>query len=404
MYINADGYVLIARNHWRGNSPAWSHGIRRYLVCRDNTFDYANDQVSLSSDRMLFENNTLTGHIVPGVTTNLHGLFTESWVGYNSWNRYIAHNTVRNVNFVPGNDGEAFALDSPGFYLFGDVRESAPEHTVIAEASRARSGSIGWNQEWQALVIKGRGLGQLRKVTGHAEQPGSAPVHRINVSPPWDVPPDRTSKVAIVRTQTGVVFEDNTVTDGCAGATQLYFCCYDCVAAGTVAERTLGVINYGVYVKNPVTPTRDRTAFMSFFTKVRGCRVSGASARFKNTWIGDRGEDGLADAPCFAPCIFGSEFRENTVDRTGCETKSDYDGRNPAGFCVSIQNGSTTGRSVVGSLFEDNLVRNSQYGYAINAPGCVGTLISRPKFEGTIVTPVLDHGTRTIVLARQKGT
>ncbi len=296
LYINADAHVLIAKNLWRGNSPAWSHGIKRYLVCRDNTFDYANDQVSLSSDRMLFENNTLTGHIVPGVTTNLHGLFTESWVGYNAWNRYIAHNTVRNVNFVPGNDGEAFALDSPGFYLFGDVRESGIEQTVIAEESLARSGSIGWNQEWQALVIKGRGMGQLRKVTGHAEQPGKTPVHWINVSPPWDVPPDRTSKIAIVRTQTGVVFEDNTATDSCAGATQLYFCCYDCVAAGTVAERTLGVINYGVYVKNPVTPTHDRTAFMSFFTKVRGCRVSGASARFKNTWIGDRGEDGLASA------------------------------------------------------------------------------------------------------------
>jgi hypothetical protein len=396
LYVNAAGPVLIAKNQWKGNGPAWSHGIKRYLACRDNSFDFADQQVSLSSDRMIFENNIMRGHIVPGVTSSLHGLFTEAWVGYNVWNKYIANNTARNLNYVPGNDGEAFALDSPGFFMFGDVEASSTDTTDFRHDSVAASGNISWSLEWQALIIKGRGLGQLPKVLGHRLRGHGDDRHTITVSPGWDVPPDRTSKIAIVRMHVGVVFENNHAIDCCGPATQFYHSCYDCVASGTTGMNTQVVINYGGYWRNSNTPGRDRSAMMSFFTKVRGCRVAGASARFKNCWIGDRGEDGLAAKTCFATFIYGSEFRENSLDRRGCEANSDADDKHPAGFSVAIQNPATTGRGILAPLFEDNLVKNSKYGYSINSAGCTGVLISRPRFENITDKQVVDNGSHSV--------
>ena len=396
LYINAAGPVLIAKNQWKGNAPAWSHGIKRYLACRDNTFDFANEQVSLSSDRMIFENNVMTGHIVPGVTTSLHGLFTKSWVGYAVWNKYVARNTCRTMNYVPGNDGEAFALDSPGFFMFGDVRAATDRTVEFREDAAATEGSVGWHLEWQAVIVKGRGLGQLRKVAAHEALEGSPKAHRVTVHPPWDIPPDATSKVAIARPHVGTVFEENTATDCCGPATQFYHCVYDCVASGTVGTNTQGVINYGAFWGEPGKPATHR-AMMAYFTKVRGCTVSGASARFKNTWMGERGEDHLASAPCFAVSHYGSEYRQNVVDRRGCEDAQDYDNRNPGGFSANTQNTNTAGRCILAPLFEGNTVRNSKLGYALGCPGCTGALISRPTQVG-VGTPVLDKGTRTVVL------
>jgi hypothetical protein len=396
--LDAAGPVLIAGNSWKGNGPSWSHGIKRGLVCRNNTFEFANEQVSLSSDRLIFENNTMTGQIIPGVTGSLHGLFTESWAGYNIWNKYVAHNTARNLNFVPGNDGEAFACDSPGFFMMADVQTATADSVELREDSVATSGSIGWHLEWQALVIKGRGLGQLRRVARHRTDASDSKVHHLGVSPAWSVPPDASSKIAVVRLHVGTVFDGNRAVDCCGPAVQFYHACYDCVASANTGTNTQGVINYGGYWGNPNVPGKDRSAMMSYFTTIRDCQVSGASARFKNTWIGDRGEDGLAAAPCFATAIYGSEYRDNIVDRAGAEGVNDYDGKHPAGFCVAIQNPSTTGRSVLGSLFDANTVRNSRHGYAVNSPGCTDVLLARTQFENITDAPVLDKGTRTLRL------
>lgn len=401
MYINGAGPVLIAKNHWKASSPAWSHGIKRNLVCRDNTFEFANEQVSFSSDRMIFENNVMIGHFVPGITSSLHGLFTESWVGYNVWNEYVAGNTCRNMNYVPGNDGEAFALDSPGFYMIGDVLKATGSTVEFREDSVAKSGSIGWNLEWQAVVIKGRGLGQLQRVHQHIDQGGKTKLHQLTVSPTWDIPPDGTSEIAVVRMHTGVVLENNTATDCCGPTVQFYHCAYDCVASGNIGVNTMGVINYGGFWGNPNTPGQDRSAMMTYFTKVRDCRVSGASARFKNTWIGERGEDTLAASGSYATCLYGTEYRDNVVDRRGCEALFDYDNKNPAGFCVTLVTGQNSGRSILAPLFENCAVQNSKYGYAINCPACAETLVSGPRFSGVTSEPILDKGTRTRVLRKE---
>jgi hypothetical protein len=398
MYINGAGPVLIAKNHWKASSPAWSHGIKRNLVCRDNTFEFANEQVSFSSDRMIFENNVMIGHFVPGITSSLHGLFTESWCGYNVWNEYIAGNTCRNMNYVPGNDGEAFALDSPGFYIIGDVLKATGSTVEFREDSVAKSGSIGWNLEWQAVVIKGRGLGQLRRVRQHLDQDGKPKIHQLTVAPAWDIPPDGTSKIAVVRMHTGVVLENNTVTDCCGPTVQFYHCAYDCVASGNIGVNTMGVINYGGYWGNPNTLGQDRSAMMTYFTKVRGCGVSGASARFKNTWMGERGEDTLAASGSYATCLYGSEYRDNVVDRRGCEALFDYDNKNPAGFCVTLVTGQSNGRSILAPLFENCAVQNSKYGYAVNCSACTATLISGPRIVGITSDAIFDKGKETKVL------
>ena len=44
--------------------------------------------------------------------------------------------------------------------------------------------------EMELLVVQGRGLGQLRRMSAHRNLGGDPAVVRCTVSPPWDVPPD----------------------------------------------------------------------------------------------------------------------------------------------------------------------------------------------------------------------
>jgi len=123
--VSGAGHVLVAGNSFFVGSPCWSHAVKKYFIIRDNSIVFASEQVSVSADKLIMENNIITGHIVPGVTSNLHGVFTnEAVYGFNMWNSYFNNNVIKNLNYVPGNDGEIFCLDSHPWLIKGRVAAS----------------------------------------------------------------------------------------------------------------------------------------------------------------------------------------------------------------------------------------------------------------------------------------
>jgi hypothetical protein len=75
---------------------------------------------------------------------------------------------------------------------------------------------------------------------------------------------------------------------------------------------------------------------------------------------------------------------------------SDADGKSPARFSFAIQNPATTVRGILAPLLEDNLVKDSKYGYSIKSAGCTGVLISRARYENITGEQILDKGSHSV--------
>lgn len=401
LYYFAQGPVLIADNTLSINNPIYSPFIKQRATLRDNTIDYGQGQVSVSSEGNLIVGNTLTGHVVSGQTNSLHGFFSETSVGYNITKQYYGNNTIQNMNNHSGNDGEAISFDVPGYLAGGSVVSGGSSSaTVSAQYANAFYSSGDLNQEWQMLVIDGKGAGQLRKVTGLTDLGGSPKQYAVTVDQAWDVVPDSTSKYALSRTQAGVV-ENNTMTNDDGPAVQLYFNPYDMVVADNTATNTQGITNYGIYNN---TVGFYGQMMPSFFNAIKRNNVSGQSGRFNNTFIGDRAEDTITttSAP-YAPSHYGNEYKDNVVNRSANSSGSDSDSRYAAGISLNqIISGVTGAGAMLAELLQGNTIQSSSYGIGIS-PSVSNTLIRNTTFSSIGTANLLNNGSGTQVATGPSG-
>lgn len=390
--FGAAGPVLVAKNKFVVGSPCWVHSVKKYFTIINNEFDFASEQVSASSDRLLMENNIVRGHLIPEVTGCLHGIFTgEMGYGFNIWNSYLSNNQIYDMNNIPGNDAEVIGLDAHTWLMKGKVSRAAPKSVVfhqdfiraISDYNRSQ-----WNDEFMAVIYDGKGLGQLRKVTGNSST-DSPEFWQVFINKPWDIQPDSSSKVAIGRFHTGVVIENN-VASNCCNAILLYNGCIDNVLANNKLNGTLGVLVHGWQLP-------DGYAGMSCFNKISGNTCTGKSTRFDNAWIGERAED-FKDK-ISGVSLYGNEFRNNSLNRSECTDHKDADSRSPGGFVSSQVNGLNKGKAIVGSLYEDNTVSNSEFGVSINDGSVIGALIRNMVYVN-VKQEVNDNGLKTVIIPK----
>ena len=399
------GPILVKNNNFQTTSDiCYSFSILNYFTFINNTFDYAASQMSVASEKFIFENNAITGHY-NSVTEDyfhsagLHGLFTnEPIYGFNMWNSYIGGNTIKNLDHVDGNDGEAMGCDSNQSYQASEEILGATENTITFAENYVHSGH-SFNESQQLIITAGTGLGQIREVAGAASagMDGMKKVWTVTVDRPWDVIPDGTSKVGVGRYHIGNTFDSNTSVNTCGGAPQMYDGCEDNIISNNTAIDTNGMYLHGWNLKTPGYGFSG----VSFFNVYRNNYVEGHGPRFGNPFIGERMEDSTYNPP-WGPAMYANEQRYNTIDKSDT-TSSDVnlpgDGESshtPGGIIVNCVNGVLTGKLSVGALFEYNEVKNSEIGIAIDQPSAYGVFLKDNSIVN-VTTPIKDNGTNTFV-------
>ena len=140
---------------------------------------------------------------------------------------YFANNTCAQWF---GGDNE-LTTDGSGSFYFGKAASGSPTGVVTAS-------DPGWGgRRWRGLgvfIVGGRGVGQYRRVADHK---GRA----IEVDRPWQVVPDHTSQLAIVRFQGRFLLIGNRFAD--IGVVQFYGTSAENICDGNVSARTAGFYN-----------------------------------------------------------------------------------------------------------------------------------------------------------------
>ncbi|MCL2352172.1 MAG: discoidin domain-containing protein [Firmicutes bacterium] len=388
----------------------WNSYVPYRGMLIDNTFDYANDTITFSSEKCFISGNTVTGHNDPNyasVNKNLHGFFVdEQNFGFDIWNFYVGKNSVNNVGSsnadgTLGNDGEAIALDSFDSHFFGTVGESTST-SISGEVNFTPSVSYMCDSTTQEMiaVVGGTGAGQLRQVQSFT---ADDTLFTVNVTQPWDIQPDATSIVIEGRFHTNVTIERNTINNAAYGV-DMYNGCWDCVGADNVINNAGGTIIYGTYNFPSIGSMGP-----SFFCQLVGNTVTGTSRTLPTgqSWIGLRTES--HDTPAYGMCAYGNEFRNNVVNRAGNPSKVTSVGladcNQPAAYYITDQGGrplTDTSIHVLGTLFDSNSVLNSDIGLYIQKPSMHSTDVFNMTVANT-TTPYMDAGTNTYIADNVRG-
>lgn len=381
------GPVLEAENSFKVCTPPWDHAVKKYFVLRDNTFDYCNAQVSLSSDRLLLYNNKLTVHKVTGIRAEVHGFFLQEPIyQFAMWNCYVSNNSITGC-FSTGNKSEAIAFDSP---MYKQAGQSTASSTTTVDINNYKNSPEKWDQPWQIIIVDGKGMGQMRSLISRTDNGGGS--QRFTVNRTWDVQPDNSSKIVVCSIHTGAVAEGNSVTDNVGFAYIFWAGAYDCIFNNNTARNTEGIDLYGTFWDSGVwdyyTPLQ--------FCQIRRNTLTGKSAaqNYSSVCLTTDDENGTA----WAPAIYGTELRENSIDRSDCSDTPGWQAPVAAGFCSSTARRITGGTSILASLYEGNTIKNSKYGISLcNRES--SAVIRGTTFININTQNINDNATNTIQLS-----
>ena len=402
-YVKGDGPMLVAE--CRFNKNIWNHEVRNRVTFRNN-FIKMRDGLGfcMSSEKLLMLNNELVFEPAE-YAGQMNGFFvTEGWMGWNIFNAYIAENHARNLN-GPG-DCQPFALDSAWSCFAGAVTEAADKSINVRVDLDADYKSID-KHELTVLMVQGKGLGQLRRVTSFEKLGGNPEVVRLAVVPAWDVEPDETSVAAIGSWHVNNVFYKNVAETANSQYNMFYGGAYDCVDSDAVSMDTEGWFNWGRIGEVPNAPGNPPHFSQNwhtpvYFSQLRRSTFSGRSPMYRGhstMGITLRVENetlrylGIGD--------YGAEIRNNVIDRKDCMDVNQRHGNNaPAAIATFVQRWedttATEGRpALLATLCEGNTIKNSLQGF--NLSRSTGFFIRGTTYENC-PTPVVDNGIGTVVL------
>jgi hypothetical protein len=330
-------------------------------------------------------------------------------MGWNIYNAYIAGNHTRNLN-GPG-DCQPFAADSAWSCFAGAVTGATSQSVDVRNDLDANFAGID-RHELEVLIVQGRGLGQLRRVTSF-EKPGATAaaggpeVVRLAVAPDWDVAPDETSVATIGCWHLNNVFYGNTAEVSNSPYNMYYGGCYDCVDSDAVSIDTEGWYNWGRIGEVPNAPGNPphfgknwhtpvyfsqlkRSTFTGKSPTYRGHSTMGITIRVENELLRYLG---VAD--------YGTEIRDNVIDRSDCMGILQRLGNNaPAAIATYVQRwedttGSEGRPAILATLCEGNTIKNSLQGF--NLSRSTGFFIRDTTYENC-PTPVVDQGIGTVIV------
>ena len=214
----------------------------------------------------------------------------------------------------------------------------------------------------ELLVVQGRGLGQIRRMSAHRILGGSPAVVRCTVSPPWDVPPDTTSVITAGSWHVNNVFYRNTARGSKSPYNMYYGGCYDCVDAEATSDNTEGWNNWGRIGEMP----QGAWHCPVYFNQLKRSTFTGISPTYSTMGITLRVENetknyrGIGD--------YGTEIRDNTIDRAACSNKNQRLAGNAAiaTFNQSWMKVTAETPLIFATLCEGNRIKNSSVGFDLN--------------------------------------
>ncbi len=210
-------------------------------------------------------------------------------------------------------------------------------------------------EEFYIVVVKGDGLGQMRRVTGRRDRD-------ILLDRPWDVPPDRESMVIMntMFVQNHIV--DNEIAEGMSGV-QLWIGCMENIVADNIIrrQRRQGALVYGCQTTTSSTVPRTWNSGIGpcYYNRIQGNDIEECAAGI--TLSGNRGLGAMAFASGIAwvpqpgpmdwPLLLGNVIRQNscaTIRGTGITAGGGRGGRSGENTPVAE-----------GTVIEFNLVRDA---------------------------------------------
>ena len=207
--------MLIQDNEFIGfHAMPFITGLSQYYLLRNNYFEYTHGYVVSLSSYFFAENNHLEA-VHSELNEETHGIFGRS-------NAYMEGNYIKNMGAKDNsyNDGEPLAVEVPnGYFNWGTVLKGTAKGIRVAPNRRLTWPTMDYG-DLSILIIEGRGQGQLRKVK---LPEGAYPAgqdfnsYTIEVTEPFAVAPDHTSKFTLVAPNENATFYDNEVVDNAKG-------------------------------------------------------------------------------------------------------------------------------------------------------------------------------------------
>lgn len=390
-YVSGSGPMLVAGCHFFISSRnLWNHQVKNRVTFRNNFIDMHDGLgLCMSSEKLLVLNNELVFHAA-AYAGQMNGFFlNEGWMGWNIYNAYIADNLAHDLD-GPG-DCQPYAADSAWSCMAGAVTGSSADTVEVRNEVSADFKGLD-THEMELIVVKGRGLGQLRRVSAKRNLGGNPAVIRFTVSPPWDVPPDTTSVVSAGSWHVNNVFYRNTARISKSPYNMYYGGCYDCVDAEAISENTEGWNNWG---RIGEFPNGNAWHCPVYFSQLKRSSFTGVAPKYATMGITLRVENetvnyrGIGD--------YGTEIRDNLIDRSACSNQSQRLAGNAAiaTFNQNWMKITTNAPLILATLCEGNKIRNSAVGFDLNKSYSFA-------IRGTIFEncphPVNDHGYNTVLL------
>ena len=238
LVANVKGPLLFKNNYFRDRSPGWLVKCRQRLTAIGNEYHWCDWCVlETQADKLILARNKFHGHFISGVSDKSQGpkgLFYSCYAGAfatEKWGTWIAGNVYDGIPSST-NDGGGPATDGYASILTGQGIAAAANSVRVRQiASREdRSGrrSNNWSDGWHVYVAAGKGLGQIRRLVGHAQD---GLTHTLSVAPAWDVRPDETSLVCVAHFTVNMVCERDSGANLPGAAWYLWNSSYDNVCA-----------------------------------------------------------------------------------------------------------------------------------------------------------------------------
>jgi len=361
-YFAGSGPLLVAHcQMYLSSRNLWDHAVKSRVTFRDNFIDMHDGLgFCMSAEKLLLLRNELTFHPA-SYAGQMNGFFLdEGWVGWNIYNAYIAENNAHDLN-GPG-DCQPFAADSAWSCFAGAVTgASASTVDVRSDVSGDFKGLD--THEMELIVVQGRGLGQIRRMSAHRNLGGDPAVVHCTVSPPWDVPPDTTSVISAGSWHVNNVFYRNTARGSKSPYNMYYGGCYDCVDAEAATDNTEGWYNWG---RIGEYPGKAPWHCPVYFNQLKRSIFTGISPTYSTMGITIRVENetknyrGIGD--------YGTEIRDNTIDRAACANKNQRLAGNAAiaTFNQSWMKVTSETPLIFATLCEGNHIKNSSVGFDLD--------------------------------------
>jgi hypothetical protein len=372
--FTGDGPILVADcRFFISSANLWDHQVRNRLTFRDNFIDmHAGLGLCMSSEKLLLLHNELVFHPA-SYAGQMNGFFlNEGWMGWNIFNAYITDNNAHDLN--GHGDCQPYCADSACSYMAGAV-VGATANTVDVRFDVKGDSKIE-THELELIIAQGKGLGQFRRVVSQQKLDGDPAVIRFTVSPAWDVPPDATSLASAGCFHVNNVFFHNTARVTKSAYNMYYGGCYDCVDAEAISDNTEGWFNWGRIGEIPGTGNWHSPVY---FNQLKRSTFTGKSPLSQTMGITLRVENetktyrGIAD--------YGTEIRDNTIDRSACPDKNQRMAGNAAIATFNQDWAPMTDKTplIFATLCEGNTIKNSAAGFDL--PGSFSFAVRGTQYE-----------------------